>query len=208
MDVLEALKWRYAVKKFDNNKSLEEDKVNKILKSVSLTATSMGMQLMSFVVTDKAEVKKNILPIAFNQPQIVDSSHLIILCRKDKVHEEDIEEIVNITSDLRDVEQNQLDGYRKMLESTLTMSCQQQISWMENQVYLAMGNLLTICAVEKVDACPMEGFDRIKLDKLLELPDKGLRSVLMCPIGYRSQDDKYNGLAKIRRPNKKLIKKI
>lgn len=208
MDVLEALKWRYAVKKFDENKSLDEVKVTKILKSVSLTATSMGMQLMSFIVTDKDQVKQNILPIAFNQPQIVDSSHLIILCRKDKVIEEDIEEIVNITSNLRDVEENQLDGYRKMLESTLTMNRQQQITWMENQVYLAMGNLLTICAVEKVDACPMEGFDRNKLDELLDLPNKGLRSVLMCPIGFRSDDDKYNGLPKIRRPNTKLIQKI
>ena len=208
MDVLDALKWRYAVKKFDDKKKLTEQQLEKVLESISLTATSMGMQLMNFIVTENLEIRKKIQPIAYNQPQVTQASHLIIMCRKTKVEQKDISEIVNITSDLRGIELENLTGYQEMLESSLKMPPAQQIAWMENQVYLAMGNLLTVCAVEQIDACPMEGFDRAKLDQLLDLDSMGLKSVLMCPIGYRAADDKYNGLAKIRRPYDKLIHKI
>lgn len=205
MNIIEALEWRYAVKKFDKDYKLSNKELDCLSKSLTLTATSMGMQLMEFLIIENEEVKKAISPIAYNQSQIEECSHLIVLCRKNKVEQKDINEIVQITLEKRKVEPNQLSGYKKMLESSLTMEKNKQAIWMENQVYIAMGNLLTVCAVEKIDACPMEGFDREKLDALLDLDKKNLKSVLMCPVGKRSAEDKYKGLKKIRRPEEKII---
>ena len=206
MDVIQALKWRYAVKQFDPTKKLTSMQVNRLLEGLCLTATSMGMQLMEFLVVSKPDLKMQISPIAYNQPQITDCSHLIIMCRKSTVNQEDINELVDITASKRNVDINNLKGFKQMLDSTLQMNPAQQSRWMENQVYIAMGNLMTICAVEQVDACPMEGFNTTDLDALLELKEKGLNSVLLCPVGYRSKKDKYNGLRKVRRDKNKMIR--
>lgn len=205
MNIIEALEWRYAVKKFDPDYKLKRGKLDRLSKALTLTATSMGMQLMEFLIIENKELQKAIRPIAYNQAQIEECSHLIVLCRKNTVEQKDINEIVQITLEKRKVEPNQLSGYKKMLESSLNMEKNKQAIWMENQVYIAMGNLLTVCAVEKIDACPMEGFDREKLDALLDLDKKNLKSVLMCPVGKRSAEDKYKGLKKIRRPEEKII---
>ena len=205
MDILEALKWRYAVKKFDANKKLTDPQVDRLLDGLCLTATSMGMQLMEFLVIQEDLLKEKIYPIAYNQSQIKDCSHLIVLCRKAVVNEEDIDELIHLTAEKRKLEKETLSGFKQMLSSTLRMTPSQQAHWMENQVYIAMGNLLTICAVEQIDACPMEGFNSADLDQVLKLSEKGLKSVLMCAVGYRSSEDKYNGLQKVRRKRKNLV---
>ena len=205
MDIIKALEWRYAVKKFDSSYALSSEQLDRLSKALRLTATSMGLQLMEFLVIENKGLRKKIKPIAFNQTQVEDCSHLIVLCRKDRVKQRDIDEIVAITADKRTVNDDQLVGYKNMLESTLKMERKKQEAWMENQVYIAMGNLLTVCAAEQIDACPMEGFDRFKLDELLGLEQRNLKSVLLCPIGKRAVDDKYNGLTKIRRPKEKII---
>lgn len=210
MDVLEALKWRYAVKKFDPTKKLTKGQIDRLVESLCLTATSMGLQLMEFIVISQDELKAVIRPHAYNQSQITDCSHLFVLCRKEKVTEADIQEIIDITSDKRLLKNDspQLLGYAQMLRSTLTMDESHQVKWMENQLYIALGNLMTVCAVEQIDACPMEGFVREEVDKVLQLKEKGLKTVLMCALGFRSEDDKYNGWAKIRRSKEKLVSYI
>lgn len=205
MDVIEALKWRYAVKKFDPTKKLSPLQVDRLLDGLCLTATSMGMQLMEFLVVGDAKLKEKLLPYAYNQPQITDCSHLFIMCRKSTVKWEDIRELIDLTSSKRGIEKNDLEGFEQMLASSLQMSPAQQATWMENQVYIAMGNLMTICAVEQVDACPMEGFNNAALDDFLNLNKKGLNSVLLCAVGYRSKEDKYDGLKKVRRSKNKLV---
>jgi nitroreductase/dihydropteridine reductase len=205
MDIIEALEWRYAVKKFDPSYTLTDKQIDRLAKALNLTATSMGMQLMECIIIQNSDLKKKITPIAFYQPQIEDCSHLIVLCRKDIVKPKHINEIVEITQDKRNIPLGQLEGYQKMLSSTLAMEPRKQAEWMENQVYIAMGNLLTVCAAEGIDACPMEGFNRDQLDEALNLEAKNLRSVLMCPVGKRSTEDKYNGLKKIRRPLEKTV---
>ena len=114
---------------------------------------------------------------------------------------------VHQTAIIRGLDKNspQLAGFETMLRSSLKMSATQQIKWMENQVYLALGNFLTACAVEAIDACPMEGFMPDKVNELLQLKEKGLNCVVLCPVGFRSEDDKYATFPKVRRPNSELI---
>lgn len=209
MDIIEALEWRYAVKKFDPSQKISEPQIDRILKGLQLTPTSMGLQLMRFIVISDEEIKKAITPIAFNQSQVEDCSHLIVMCRKKSVSENDIDSFVNQTAITRDidVESETMVNFEKMLSSSLNLPEPQQKAWMENQVYIALGNLMTLCAAENVDACPMEGFDRKKLDEYLELQEEGLNAVVMCPLGYRSEQDKYADVKKVRRPLNALIER-
>jgi nitroreductase len=209
-DIISALEWRYAVKKFDATKKLSDIQIDRILDGLRLTATSMGMQLMKFIVITDPMLKEKIQPIAFGQKQITDCSHLIVLCRTTEPKQQHIEDIIELTAQKRNMEKNakQLIGYGEMMKYALHMPRQEQINWLENQVYLAMGNLLTICAVEEVDCCPMEGFNKSQLDDFLGLPEKGLNSVLMCTLGYRADDDKYGHLSKIRRNKEDLVEKL
>lgn len=209
MDILKALEWRYAVKKFDPEKKISTAQLERVLKSLQLTPTSMGLQLMKFLVIEDPELKRKIKPIAFNQTQVEDCSHLLVLCRKTSVKEEDISSFVNHTAKTRDIEKDSktMVNFEKMLSGSLNLPEQQQKAWMENQVYIALGNLLTVCAAENIDTCPMEGFDRKKLDALLDLEKEGLNAVVMCPIGFRSDQDKYSTVKKVRRPLTSLIEK-
>lgn len=206
-DVIEALNWRYAVKRFNPEKKLKENQIERLVEGLSLTATSMGLQLMEFILVSNSGIKQQLRPLAYNQPQIEEASHLVVMCRKTSVSVADIDSLIQLSVDKRNLDPNadNVKGYEKMLKSTLQMPANQQQVWMDNQVYIAMGNLMTICAVEKIDACPMEGFDRNKVDQLLGLPQKGLQSVLICALGYRSDEDKYQHLAKIRRPIESLV---
>lgn len=207
MDIIESLKWRYAVKSFDPNKKLSPSQVDRIKEGLQLTPTSMGLQLMQFIIIENQDLKNQLVPFAFNQSQIKDCSHLVILCRKDKLQEDDITTFVERTSKVRKLEKEHptLSNYEKMLRNSLNLPTEQQQAWMENQVYIALGNLMTVCAAEKIDSCPMEGFNRTELNAFLKLPEKNLNAVVICPIGYRSQEDKYSTIAKVRRAKEDLF---
>jgi nitroreductase len=210
MDIIESLNWRYAVKSFDPNKKLTPDQVERIKDGLQLTPTSMGLQLMQFIIIENQVIKDQIVPFAYHQKQVADCSHLLILCRKTHVQEDDITTFVGRTGEVRELDNQHptLLNYEKMLRNSLNLSLDQQKAWMENQVYIALGNLLTLCAAEKIDSCPMEGFNRAQLDEFLKLPEKDLNAVVMCPIGYRSNEDKYSQINKVRRLKEDLFTEI
>jgi nitroreductase/dihydropteridine reductase len=93
-----------------------------------------------------------------------------------------------------------IQGFKNMVMSTVSMPEDQRKHWMVNQVYIALGNLLTTCALLKIDSCPMEGFNPNGVDEVLGLTERGLSSVLLCPLGYRHEEDVYASLPKVRRP--------
>ncbi|RYM33971.1 NAD(P)H-dependent oxidoreductase [Brumimicrobium glaciale] len=210
MDVIEALKWRYAVKKFDSSKKLSEQKINRIKKALQLTPTSMGLQLMKFVMVESDEVKKKITPIAYNQPQIEDASHLMIMCRKTDVKPEDIDSFIETAAQTNELEvtHKAMQDYDKSLRVSLSIPEEQQKIWMDNQVYIALGNLMTVCAIEGVDACPMEGFNRKKLNEDLGFTAQNLDAVVIFALGYRSEEDYRLQFKKVRRPMDDLFETI
>lgn len=207
MDIVQALEWRYAVKKFDENEKLSQESIDRISKALCLTATSMGMQLLEFIIIKDEQVKSSLLEACYNQNQVSTCSHLIVLTRKKNVEKDFIDKYIDRISDLRKIDKSstQLTNFANMVGETLRMEEQKQVAWMENQVYIAMGNLLTVCAAEKIDACPMEGFNPTKVDEILKLEEKGLKSVLLCPVGVRAKDDKYAEMPKVRRPLEETI---
>jgi nitroreductase / dihydropteridine reductase len=201
-DVLDAMRWRYACKKFDASKKVPEEVVNDLLQTVNLTATSLGMQLLKVVVIRDSQTKNSILEHAFNQRQVVDCSHLFVLCRYSTVNEELVHEYVSRSARTRnlDLESPKIQGFKNMVMSTVQQPEEKNIQWMTNQVYIALGNLMTSCAMLQLDACPMEGFNPQAVDEVLGIRNLGLSSVLLFPIGYRHEEDVYAAYPKVRRP--------
>lgn len=210
MDVIKALKWRYAVKHFDPNKKLTEKEINRIKEALQLTPTSMGLQLMKFVMVESEEIKQKIKPIAYHQPQIEDASHLMIMCRKTNVEPTDIDSFIEQAAAVNemDVEHKAMQDYDKSLRVSLSFPPEQQETWMDNQVYIALGNLMTVAAVEGIDACPMEGFDRKRLNKELGFNKQNLDAVVMFALGHRSAEDYRLKFKKVRRPLEDLFETI
>lgn len=210
MDVLEALNWRYAVKKFDPTKKLSVEQIDRIKKALQLTPTSMGLQLMKFVMVESKEIKKKITPIAYHQPQIEEASHLLIMCRKTDVKPEDIDSFIEEAAAVNELEvsHKSMQDYDKSLRVSLAIPEEQQKIWMDNQVYIALGNLMTVCAVEGIDACPMEGFDRKRLNEELGLTEQNLDAVIIFALGHRSEEDYRLQFKKVRRPMDDLFETI
>ena len=200
MSIIESLQWRYATKKFDPNKSLTQEKLHTLKEAFNLTATSFGLQTMSMVIVKNEVMRGQLLKAAYNQRQIVDASHLVVLCIKDHIQPDDIDALYDNVIQLRQTPETILEPYRndlKMMMQNMTQGEQQE--WSMRQVYIAIGNLMTVCAVERIDSCPMEGFDRAQFDAILNLEEKGLKSVLLLPVGYRAEDDMFSGFKKVRK---------
>ncbi|MEX1192767.1 MAG: nitroreductase family protein [Brumimicrobium sp.] len=207
MDIIKSLKWRYAVKSFDPKTKLSSAQLDRVKEGLQLTPTSMGLQLMKFIIIENQELKEQIVPFAFNQSQVRDCSQLIVLCRKTSVEEADILSFVERTRSVRELDEDSptIRNYEQMLRNSLSLPQPQQEAWMENQVYIALGNLMAVCAAEKIDSCPMEGFKRTELNQFLGLNTLGLNAVVLCPIGFRSPDDKYSSISKVRREKSSLF---
>lgn len=208
--ILDDLQWRYACKRFDNTRKIDEQDLQTLLEALNLTATSLGMQLLKCVVVENQLIKEQLVSHAFGQRQVADCSHLLVLCRYATVDQTAVDEYVNRTAHIRNMDANgdKMQGFKKMIESTMQMSEKDRVNWMNNQAYIALGNLLTVCANLRIDACPMEGFVPAKVDELLDLPALGLESVLLCPVGFRHEQDPYALQPKVRKSLTDFVVKI
>ncbi|MBW2938173.1 NAD(P)H-dependent oxidoreductase [Aureisphaera sp. CAU 1614] len=197
---IKKLQWRYACKKFDSSKKLSREKLEILKESFNLTATSYGLQPLKMVVIEDNSLKKKLVPFSMNQKQVEEASHVLVLCIEANMKAEYIKNHFNRVEAIRNTPRAILDPFESDLITTFSNKTEDEIAgWMTNQAYLALGNLLTVCALEEIDACPMEGFDPIKYDKLLGLKSMGLESVLVLPVGYRAEDDFFSTLKKVRR---------
>ena len=195
------LNWRYATKKFDADRQLPEHKIKAITESFNLTATSYGLQPIKLVVINNKELQESLLEHSWNQRQVADASHLLVFCIEATLNADYIKDYFKRVKDIRNTPDEILKPFEAfLLEDFEAKSTTDIQMWSVNQAYLAMGNLLTVCALEEIDACPMEGFIPEKYDELLQLKEKNLKSVLVMPVGYRAKDDVFADLKKVRRP--------
>lgn len=206
MDLIQALNKRYATKKFDPNRKIPADKLEAILEALRLTPTSYGLQLMKTVIVENPELREELVAHSYGQNQVKDASHLLVLCREKSCKESHISDYISTISETRGVPEENLAGFRKMMvDSILGMDEKMQNEWMSRQVYIALGNLMTACAILDIDACPMEGFIKSQYDKVLGLDAQNLHSVLAIPIGYRAEDDHNASLKKVRRSKENFV---
>lgn len=197
---INALNWRYAVKKFDTKK-IPQKKLDIVLESLRLTPSSLGLQAWKFIVVENTDLRKQLLAASMNQEQVVDASHLIVLARNKDLEEADVKKWTDYLALEREMPDEKRDGFQQMIMGYLSGIEEEATNvWLEKQLYIALGNLMTVCALEGVDSCPMEGFDPQQYDEILGLNEQGLKSVVVCPIGYRSADDPYQHQVKVRYP--------
>ena len=205
-NIIESLSWRYATKKFDTNKKLSEDKINILKEAFNLTATSYGLQTISMLVISNEDIKKSLIEHAYNQKQVFEASHLLVICIQNDIKDKDINDFFDNIKVIRNTPETILESYRNyLLQSMRDKSVEERQQWSMNQAYIALGNLMTVCAVEGIDSCPMEGFNPKKYDEILNLKDKGLKSLLLLPVGYRAEDDMFATFKKVRKDINKTI---
>ncbi len=198
---IEQLKWRYATKKFNNSKILSTEKIEILKQAFNLTATSYGLQTIKMLVIQDKDVREKLVSASFNQKQVLDASHLLIICIQKNILTDDVNAYYDNIKDIRETPETILKPYREGLIDTVNkMSVIERQEWSTKQAYIALGNLMTVCALEHIDACPMEGFIPKRFDEILDLKSKGLKSVLLLPVGYRAEDDMFSDFKKVRKP--------
>lgn len=208
--VLDKLKWRYATKKMDASKVVAEDKVERILEAVRLTASSSGLQPYQVLVVKNPATRKKIQEIAWNQAQVTDASHLLVFAAWDNYTAERINMMFDLVNQQRGFKNEGWENYRQQLLATYpARSAEVNFQHAARQAYIGLGTALIAAAEEQVDATPMEGFDPDALDQILDLRAQGLRSVLILPIGYRqAEGDWLVNLKKVRRDNADFITEV
>ena len=203
---LDSLYWRYAVKKFDPARMLPEAKINQLGVAFNLTATSYGLQPIRLLIVENKGIQESLVSSAYGQRQVADASHLLVICIEKKITPEYIEAYFKRVQKIRRTEAETLEPFKKGLVDLFTNKTVEDIrNWAVNQAYLALGNLLTVCAVERIDSCPMEGFVPDAFEDILELRRKDLEPVLLLPVGYRADDDIFSDFAKVRRSENESV---
>jgi len=207
---LQALRWRYATKVFDPNRKIPADVWSALEDTLVLSASSFGLQPYRFVVVDDPSLRQQLMPHAWNQRQVVDASHFVVFAARTAITEGDIDRWIARIAEVRGVTRDSLAGYRSMMTGMLLdpSFAPQAVHWAAKQAYLALGNLMTAAALLGIDTCPIEGFVPAEFDRILQLPQQGYTSVVCCALGYRSPDDKYAALPKVRLPKEELIRHV
>lgn len=207
--VLQNLHWRYATKRM-NGEKVPAEKMDNILESIRLTATSNGLQPFTVLVIEDEELRKKLLPAAFNQPQLVEGSHLLIFAAWKEISAEKIDRYFEQVVKERNLKPEDLAQYATFLKNNFSAQTQeQQFNWASKQAYIALGTAMVAAAEEKVDSTPMEGFNPAEVDAILGLTEKGLGAAALLALGYRdaSKDHMANS-KKVRRAKEELFIKL
>ncbi len=206
-DLLQDLQWRYATKKMDPSKAVPQEKVDRIVEAVRLTASSSGLQPYEVFVVTNPELRAQIKPHAWNQAQVTDCSHLLVFAAWDNYTVERINHMFDLVNTVRGFKNEGWEAYRQQILNTYPQrDAETNYQHAARQAYIGVGTALIAAAQEKVDSVPMEGFDPAKVDEILGLTARGLRSVVILPLGYRAgEGDWLQNLEKVRRPQEEFV---
>ena len=209
MELLDKLNWRYAAKAM-NGKKVAQEKVDNIIEAISLAPTSSGLQPFEVFVITNQEVKEKIRPIAWDQSVITDCSHLLVFAAWDTYTADRINKQFDLTNTVRGFKNEGWENYRQMLLGSYPQQDEEvNFNHAAKQAYIALGHAMIAAAYQEVDSTPIEGFVPAKLDEILGLREKGLRSSVMLTLGYRQADkDWLVNLKKVRKPKEDLITEI
>lgn len=209
-DLLAALRWRYAVKKFDPTRPVPEAQWRALIEATVLAPSSFGMQPWRFVVVEDRKVREALVAHSWGQRQVVDASHVVVFAQRVGIAAADVDRYVQRIAEVRKVPPATLDGYKKVMLGFVGQPKEKfdVDAWCGRQLYIALGFFMAAGAQLGIDTCPMEGIDPAKYDELLGLTGSGYRTVCACPIGYRAADDKYATTPKVRFTTEELVKVV
>jgi len=208
--LLEQLNWRYATKQFDPKRKISAQDWATLEEALLLTPSSGGLQPWKFIVVTDPAVRAKLTPASYGQAQINDASHLVVFASKNNFSEADVDAHLQNVARIQGVPVETLAPLRGMLVGGIVQSQDEagRNAWARNQVFIALGNLLTSAALLGIDACPMEGFDRAQYDEILGLKAKGFAAAVIATVGYRLPTDKYAAAPKVRFPKEQTFVRI
>lgn len=205
--VIEALNWRYATKKFDPDKKIPESTWKALEQSLVLAPSSFGLQPWKFFVVRNPDIRQQLVKHSWGQAQVTDASHLVVMAIKKGVGPEDVPGYIDRIAKVRDMPTEKLEGFAEMIKGyfkeppfPLTPD-----KWSAKQVYLALGFFLYGAAIQGIDTCPMEGFIPAEYDDILGISEQGYSAVVICAAGYRAADDNAADMAKVRYETDKVV---
>lgn len=207
--VIEALRSRYATKKFNPNQKIEDSLWKTLEEVLVLSPSSFGLQPWKFLVVTSNEMKAKLKPVSWNQAQVTDCSHFLVFAARQEMDENYVQKYIERIANVRSLDPSSLTAYKEMMVGSINGPLKSQIfEWTSRQAYIALGGLMTAAALLKIDTCPMEGFEREKYDEILGLKSGLYRSVVACAVGYRSSDDIYAKTPKVRFDTNDLIQRF
>ncbi|RBW41690.1 NAD(P)H-dependent oxidoreductase [Psychromonas sp. B3M02] len=205
MDFIHALNWRYAVNQF-SDKKLNQAQVSGLIESVRLSASAYGLQPYRLFIIESEAVKQKLLPYSFGQNKVANNSHLFVFAHKTTITQDDISTFISQVASSQNRTALDLKGYEQVIiNDLLTKTKDERINWSSQQAYIALGKLLSCAAINKIDACPMTGFDNHGINQVLGLNKLGLNAEILCPVGYRSTMDTTSIRAKYRQSIEELV---
>ena len=206
MELVKHLNWRYAAKRMTGEK-IPQEKLDYILEAIRLSASSAGLQPYTVFVVENPEIREALKTAANNQPQITESSHLLVFAAWENTTVEKIDEYMNLIASERNIPVGNLAQFENTLKKNLLSRSQEDnLKWASRQAYIALGTALAAAAEIRVDATPMEGFNPDQFDEILKLKEKGLRSVVILALGYRDKEkDPLVTAKKVRRQKEQLF---
>lgn len=206
MELINKLNWRYAAKAM-NGEKVAEDKIQRILEAARLAPTSSGLQPFEIIVIKNQDLKEKIRPVAWNQSVITDCSHLLVFAAWDTYTTDRINYMFDLTNEIRGFKNEGWENYRQMLLSAYPQKdAEENFNHAAKQAYIAFSQAISAAAFEDVDSTPLEGFDPAAVDEILGLREKGLRSAVLLPLGYRKEDEDWLvNLVKVRKPMADLV---
>lgn len=210
MELLDKLKWRYATKAMDPTRKVPREKLDRIIEAARLAPTSSGLQPYEILIVNDPALRSQIREVAWNQAQVVDASHLLVFAAWDDYTPERINHMFDLTNEVRGFRNEGWEAYRQQLLSTYPgRGAQVNFEHAARQAYIGFGAAIIAAAFEEVDCTPMEGFDPAAVDRILNLGERGLRSAIMLPLGYRkAEQDWLVDLPKVRRPLGQFVSEI
>ena len=209
MKYLDALTRRYSVKKFNPELKVSEEILHRILEAARLSASSLGLQPYRIIIAESDAVKTQLIPAFYNPSQISTCSHLIAIVSKNSIGNDYISSFFEHISETRNVPVENLNPFRNSISSHMERMRPEEIMvWSDKQSYIVLGNLMFAAALESVDTCPMEGFNPEIIGEILNIDPQTERVAVTLALGYRSGEDHFQNLKKVRKPTDKLFKFI
>lgn len=208
--LIDRLNWRYATKKMDPSRAVPEEAVERILEAARLAPTSSGLQPFEIIVVTNPKTRAQLRAAAYDQAQITDGSHVLVFAAWDNYTDARIDAVVEQMGAERGGVSEALSAYYDRLKGMyLPRTAEENYHHAARQAYIAFSAAVTAAAFEEVDATPMEGFDADRVDEILGLRARGLRSVTLLPLGYRdASGDWLLGQKKVRRPLDSLVTRV
>ena len=205
--LVDALNWRYATKKFDPLRKIPDDTWHALEQSLILSPSSIGLQPWKFFVITDATVKAQLVPASFRQTQAADCSHFVVFTVRRDIDAEHVDRHISRMMEVRGVTAESLAKFRTMTMGNLDQARASGTLdvWQEHQIYIALGLFMASAAVLGIDTCPMEGIQPPKYDEILGLAGSNYATVVACAAGYRLPDDKYATTKKVRFKHEDVI---